>query len=209
MLGPDLPRHPPVGTAAREGFVRSALALALHVRAHSWAEKDLGPVGVPGREDVPHPGERGAAEAFDALGRLLLPNASPEGWAATLVTDLARGDETLETAVKVGKYIQDFQPESRRRARARLAVGLGSAVGRRTSTCPSASGDGCLDRQQELRTLAGGIRRERAAAVLAALNTTPRSGAVEGNVTRIDLLKRQMCGRANCDLLRRRPLLSP
>ncbi|QEV16203.1 hypothetical protein CP975_00580 [Streptomyces alboniger] len=70
MLGPDLPRHPPVGTAAREGFVRSALALALHVRAPSW-------------------------------------NASPEGWAATLVTDLAYGDETLETAVKVGKYIQE------------------------------------------------------------------------------------------------------
>ncbi|WP_281292814.1 hypothetical protein [Streptomyces alboniger] len=41
------------------------------------------------------------------------------------------------------------------------------------------------------------------------MNNTPSSGAVEGNVTRIELPKRQMCGRANCDLLRRRLLLSP
>ncbi|MGW7585913.1 ISL3 family transposase [Kitasatospora sp. NPDC054768] len=65
-----------------------------------------------------------------------------------------------------------------------------------------------LDGQPELRTLAGGIRRDHAA-VLAALNTTLTSGAVEGNVTRIKLLKRQMYGRANFDLLRRRILLSP
>ncbi|MGW7586904.1 ISL3 family transposase, partial [Kitasatospora sp. NPDC054768] len=65
-----------------------------------------------------------------------------------------------------------------------------------------------LDGQPELRTLAGGIRRDHAA-VLAALHTTLTSGAVEGNVTRIKLLKRQMYGRANFDLLRRRILLSP
>ncbi|MFF0042946.1 ISL3 family transposase [Streptomyces mirabilis] len=65
-----------------------------------------------------------------------------------------------------------------------------------------------LDGQREIRTLAAGIRRDRAA-VLAALTTTFTSGAVEGNVTRIKLLKRQMYGRANFDLLRRRILLSP
>ncbi|MFF3943015.1 transposase [Streptomyces phaeofaciens] len=65
-----------------------------------------------------------------------------------------------------------------------------------------------LDGQRELRTLAVGIPRDRAA-VLAALTTTFTSGAVEGNVTRIKLLKRQMHGRANFDLLRRRILLSP
>ncbi|MFJ3673360.1 transposase [Streptomyces sp. NPDC090106] len=65
-----------------------------------------------------------------------------------------------------------------------------------------------LDGQRELRTLAAGIRRDRAA-VLAALTTTFTSGAVEGNVTRIKLLKRQTYGRANFDLLRRRILLSP
>ncbi|WP_399935045.1 ISL3 family transposase [Streptomyces kanamyceticus] len=65
-----------------------------------------------------------------------------------------------------------------------------------------------LDGQRELRTLASGIRRDRAA-VCAALTTTLTSGAVEGNVTRIKLLKRQMYGRANFDLLRPRILLSP
>ncbi|MGW0672987.1 ISL3 family transposase [Streptomyces sp. NPDC002746] len=65
-----------------------------------------------------------------------------------------------------------------------------------------------LDGQRELQTLANGMRRDRAA-VQAALTTTYTSGAVEGNVTRIKLLKRQMYGRANFDLLRRRILLSP
>ncbi|THA78715.1 transposase [Streptomyces sp. A0592] len=59
----------------------------------------------------------------------------------------------------------------------------------------------------ELRTLANGMRRDRAV-VQAALTTTYTSGAVEGNVTRIKLLKRQMYGRANFELLRRRILLS-
>ncbi|MFB6506695.1 MULTISPECIES: transposase [unclassified Streptomyces] len=65
-----------------------------------------------------------------------------------------------------------------------------------------------LDGQRELRTLANGMRRDHAA-IQAALTTTYTSGAVEGNVTRIKLLKRQMYGRANFDLLRRRILLTP
>lgn len=89
MLGPDMPDDPPLDTMAQEEFVRSSLALALHVRAHSWAEADLGAAGVRGQEDVPHPGESLAADAFDVLGRLLLPHTAPEGWTATLVTDLA------------------------------------------------------------------------------------------------------------------------
>jgi transposase len=36
----------------------------------------------------------------------------------------------------------------------------------------------------------------------------PRTGAVEGNVNRIIMLKRQMYGRANFDLLRKRVLLT-
>jgi hypothetical protein len=104
MLGPDLPACPP-GTAAQERFVGTALALAKHVRAHSWAEAELGAPSAPGRDDVPHAGEHRMANAFDATGRMMLPHASPEGWAATVATDLARGDKTLETTVKVGKYI--------------------------------------------------------------------------------------------------------
>ncbi|MER6212115.1 hypothetical protein [Streptomyces sp. NPDC001642] len=105
MLGPDIPDHPPLGTTAQEGFVLTSLALALHVRAHSWAEADLGAVGVRGQDDGPHLGEQLAADAVDVLGRLMLPHASPEGWAATLGTDLARGNETLEAAVKLWKYV--------------------------------------------------------------------------------------------------------
>ncbi|MFJ9634863.1 hypothetical protein ACIRU8_44955 [Streptomyces sp. NPDC101175] len=105
MLGPDLPDHPPTGAAAQEEFVRTALALAVHVRAHSWATADLGSLGVLGQADVPHSGERRASDAFDVLGRLMLPHSSPDGWTATLVTDLARGDEGLEAAVKLGKYV--------------------------------------------------------------------------------------------------------
>jgi hypothetical protein len=108
LLGPALPDHPPAGTVAQEGFVRTALTLAIHVRAHSWAEADLGTAGVTGQADMPHAGERQAADAFDVLGRLMLPNSPPEGWTATLVTDLARGDEKVEAAVKLGKYI--FHP---------------------------------------------------------------------------------------------------
>ncbi|MGQ4483055.1 hypothetical protein [Streptomyces sp. SAS_276] len=108
MLGPALPGSPPVGAEAQEGFVRTAHALALHVRAHSWAAADLGIAGVAGQADVPHAGERQAADAFDVLGRLMLPNSSAEGWTATFVTDLARGDERLEAAVKLGKYV--FHP---------------------------------------------------------------------------------------------------
>ncbi|MFD5098108.1 transposase [Streptomyces albidochromogenes] len=65
-----------------------------------------------------------------------------------------------------------------------------------------------LDGQRELRAPANGMRRDRAA-IQAALTTPCTAGAVEGNVTRIKLLKRQMYGRANFDLLRRRILLSP
>ncbi|MHB9849128.1 hypothetical protein ACSYGO_07790 [Streptomyces krungchingensis] len=104
MLGPDLPDLP-TGAKAQDEFVHNALALAVHVRAHSWAEKDLGKDGVLGRADVPHPGERGAADAFDVLGRLVIPHSSPAGWAATLVTDLSRGNKTLEAAVSLGKYV--------------------------------------------------------------------------------------------------------
>lgn len=59
MLGPAFPDHPPLGAAAQEEFVRTALTLAVHVRAHSWAKADLGPVGVLGEADVPHPGNAG------------------------------------------------------------------------------------------------------------------------------------------------------
>lgn len=56
-----------------------------------------------------------------------------------------------------------------------------------------------------LRSLVIGLRTD-LAAVTAALNTEHSSGPVEGNVNRIKMIKRQMYGRANLDLLRIRIL---
>jgi hypothetical protein len=56
-----------------------------------------------------------------------------------------------------------------------------------------------------LHTFANGIQRDHAA-VLNGLTLPYSSGAVEGNVNRIKMLKRQMFGRANFDLLRARIL---
>jgi transposase len=57
----------------------------------------------------------------------------------------------------------------------------------------------------ELREFAAGIRRDQAA-VEAALTYEWSSGQVEGQITRLKLIKRQMYGRANFDLLRARVL---
>lgn len=59
----------------------------------------------------------------------------------------------------------------------------------------------------EIRSFANGLRKDWAA-VVAGLTMTWSSGAVEGAVNRIKMIKRAMYGRANSDLLRRRILLS-
>ena len=60
----------------------------------------------------------------------------------------------------------------------------------------------------ELRSFANGIRRDQQA-VTAGLTLPYSSAAVEGNVTKIKMLKRQMYGRASFDLLRKRVILHP
>ena len=60
---------------------------------------------------------------------------------------------------------------------------------------------------RELRTFAANLRRD-LAAVEAALTYDWSSGQVEGQVTKIKLVKRQMYGRAKPDLLRKRVLLA-
>ena len=59
----------------------------------------------------------------------------------------------------------------------------------------------------ELRGFAAGLRRDWAA-VTAGLTVPYSSGAVEGHVNRIKMIKRQMYGRARPDLLRKRVLLA-
>jgi transposase len=59
----------------------------------------------------------------------------------------------------------------------------------------------------ELRSFATNLRRD-TAAVVAGLTLPWSSGSVEGNVTRVKLIKRTMYGRCRFDLLRRRVLLA-
>jgi transposase len=60
----------------------------------------------------------------------------------------------------------------------------------------------------ELRSFANGIRRDQQA-VTNGLTLPYSSAAVEGNVTKIKMLKRQMYGRASFNLLRKRVILHP
>ncbi|MEV6351018.1 ISL3 family transposase [Actinoplanes sp. NPDC051851] len=59
----------------------------------------------------------------------------------------------------------------------------------------------------QIRSFANGLRKDWAA-VTAGLTTSWSSGPVEGAVNRIKMLKRQMYGRANTDLLRHRIILA-
>ncbi|WP_283780412.1 ISL3 family transposase [Nocardia sputi] len=63
------------------------------------------------------------------------------------------------------------------------------------------------DDQLALHSFVRGLRRDQDA-VVAGLTMSWNSGAVEGHVNRIKMLKRQMFGRAKTDLLRKRILLS-
>lgn len=61
------------------------------------------------------------------------------------------------------------------------------------------------DDLEQLHSFANGLQRD-LAAVTAGLTLHWNSGAVEGQVNRVKMLKRQMYGRAKFDLLRRRIL---
>jgi transposase len=63
------------------------------------------------------------------------------------------------------------------------------------------------DDQPELRSFTTGLKQDYAA-VLNGLTLPHSSGAVEGNVNRIKMIKRQMYGRASFDLLRKRVILA-
>ncbi|MGW4094528.1 transposase [Nocardia sp. NPDC004750] len=63
------------------------------------------------------------------------------------------------------------------------------------------------DDQPALHSFVRGLRRDQDA-VTAGLSMRWNSGAVEGHVNRIEMLKRQMFGRAKPDLLRKRILLN-
>jgi transposase len=58
-----------------------------------------------------------------------------------------------------------------------------------------------------LQRFAKGLRDDYDA-VKAGLTLRWSNGPVEGHIHRLKMLKRQMCGRASCDLLQRRLLLA-
>ena len=60
----------------------------------------------------------------------------------------------------------------------------------------------------QLRSFANGIRRDQPA-VTAGLTLPYSSAAMEGNVNKIKMIKRQMYGRAGFPLLRKRVILHP
>ena len=64
------------------------------------------------------------------------------------------------------------------------------------------------DEQSGLRSLAAGIRNDMQA-VTNGLTLQWNSGRVEGTVSKIKMIKRQMYGRAGFDLLRKRVILHP
>ncbi len=63
------------------------------------------------------------------------------------------------------------------------------------------------DDQPDLHSFTTGLKQDHAA-VLNGLTLPHNSGAVEGNVNRIKMIKRQMYGRASFDLLRKRVILA-
>jgi transposase len=67
--------------------------------------------------------------------------------------------------------------------------------------------EACACGIRALETFAAGLRQDEAA-VSAALTTPYSSAQAEGQITKLKLIKRQMYGRANFDLLRRRLLLA-
>jgi hypothetical protein len=99
------PGEVPDDAATQQKFVKAAGELAVLLRAYNWADSDISVTDLEEATAVPHAGERGAAESFDALGKLILPHASPAGWASELVTEAAKGNAKLEAAVKFGKYL--------------------------------------------------------------------------------------------------------
>jgi transposase len=79
--------------------------------------------------------------------------------------------------------------------------------GRRGRNLPAWTARAEASPVRELRSFAAGLRKDWAA-VTAGLTLPYSSGPVEGHVNRIKMIKRQMYGRANPDLLRKRVLLA-
>jgi transposase len=121
-------------------------------------------------------------------------------WILTPPGDLSDGDRAALAQITsrcaelkaTGDLVREFADMLCRRRGERLETWAGQAEASPVS---------------ELRGFAKGLRKDWAA-VTAGLTVSYSSGAVEGHVNRIKMIKRQMYGRAKPDLLRKRVLLA-
>lgn len=115
--------------------------------------------------------------------------------AAAILARITQDPQVAKAAGLIRRFVRLFAPTARRVQR--------RVLGAFTRWLRDAAAAGV----SAIATFAAGLRQD-SQAVCAAL-TTPRSnGQSEGQITKLKLLKRQMYGRANFDLLRRRVLLA-
>jgi len=128
---------------------------------------------------------------------------TPRGIAATMMRPIAKRSDAeharlqrildrCDTCKRIDKLVSDFAGMARERH------------GRHLDTWIAAASDSGI---AQLEAFADGLLMDYDA-VRNGLSLDWSSGAVEGNVNRIKMIKRTMYGRANFDLLRRRVLLA-
>ena len=115
--------------------------------------------------------------------------------AAAILARITQDLQVAETAGLVRRFVRLFTATARRTPRRVLATF--------TRWLRDAAAAGV----SAIVTFAAGLRQD-SRAVRAALATPWSNGQSRGQITKVKLLKRQMYGRANFDLLRRRVLLT-
>lgn len=170
-------------------FVAERRTVTARHTAHKW----LGPTAPtkvhPGTAPLPSPRQMAwllvqPVAALSPYGAAAVVRVEQDGEAAR-VADLARRFTSLVRGCGVGRDERCWAP------RDALDAWLAEA-----RTCGV----------RAIETFAAGLEQD-GAAVRAALTTPWSNGQVEGQITRLKLIKRTMYGRAGFDLLRRRVLL--
>ncbi len=148
--------------------------------------------GLPPPQSVPGPGSR------RACGTARAPTPRRLSWL------LLRREEELSSGERdyLGRMEESVADITAARALARgfVVMARNREAERLEGWLEEASGG-----PPELRAFAEGLRRDKVA-VAGALSQEYSNGQTEGQVTRLKLIKRQMYGRANFDLLRTRVL---
>jgi transposase len=178
------PRRRPAGSVA--GSPRPARPAGAGSSSAGSSSAGSPSEGVPQQVDVPQP--RGLSPQ-QAAWLLLRPPATLNDSEQVLRTQLVESTPEIRLAHEL---VETFRAILKQRNADRLDSWLQSAI---TSCIP------------ELRGFAFGLKRDYDA-VRTAATVAWSSGQVEGQVTKVKLIKRQMYGRANFDLLKRRVLLA-